>query len=298
MLKDISNLEAGVYELIISDINGCSYPYTFTINSESGLTVDLTKTDISCFGINDGSISSVITGGSGNYGYLWSTNSTNTNINNLGPGLYSLTVTDANTNCVSSNFIELQSPDSISISTPFIVDPSCFGQNNGQASVSISGGNNIYAVNWSGLGVGFNQLNLSAGNYPITVTDQNNCTSNGVVQINEPDSIQIIVDQIINAYCVDQSDGEIYISVIGGVSPYSYSWINTAGTYSNNSDQDINNLLPGNYVITIIDQNLCSSNDTVIVDAQNTIIADAGVDSNVCVGGCLNIIGVVLGRMY
>ena len=289
--KDISNLEAGVYELIISDINGCSYPYTFTINSESGLTVDLTKTDISCFGINDGSISSVITGGSGNYGYLWSTNSTNTNINNLGPGLYSLTVTDANTNCVSSNFIELQSPDSISISTPFIVDPSCFGQNNGQASVSISGGNNIYAVNWSGLGVGFNQLNLSAGNYPITVTDQNNCTSNGVVQINQPDSIQIILDQIINAYCVDQSDGEIYISVIGGVSPYSYSWINTAGTYSNNSDQDINNLLPGNYVITIIDQNLCSSNDTVIVDAQNTIIADAGVDSNVCVGGCLNIIG-------
>ena len=289
--KNISNLEAGVYELTIDDFNGCSYPYTFTINSENGLTVNLTKTDVNCFGFNDGSISSTVSGGSGSYDYLWSTNSTNSNINNLGPGLYSLTVTDINTNCISSNFIELLSPDSVSISTPFILEPSCFGQNNGQASVSISGGNNVYAVNWTGLGIGFEQQNLSAGNYPVTVTDQNNCTTTGVVQINQPDSIQVIVDQIINAYCVGQNDGEIYISIIGGVSPYSYSWINTDGTYSNTSDQDINNLSPGNYVITIIDQNLCSNNDTVIVDAQNTIIADAGVDSNVCVGGCLNIIG-------
>ena len=75
--KNISNLEAGVYELTISDLNGCSYPYTFTINSENGLTVDLTKTDINCFGINDGSISSTVSNGSGNYNYLWSTSSTN-----------------------------------------------------------------------------------------------------------------------------------------------------------------------------------------------------------------------------
>ena len=212
-------------------------PYTFTINSENGLTVNLTKTDVNCFGFNDGSISSTVSGGSGSYDYLWSTNSTNSNINNLGPGLYSLTVTDINTNCISSNFIELLSPDSVSISNPFILEPSCFGQNNGQASVSISGGNNVYAVNWTGLGIGFEQQNLSAGNYPITVTDQNNCTTTGVVQINHPDSIQFFVDQIINAYCVGQNDGEIYISIIGGV--YSYSWINTDGTYSNTSDQDM-----------------------------------------------------------
>ena len=204
-------------------------------------------------------------------------------------------MTDVNTNCISSDFVELLSPDSISISTAFVLEPSCFGQSNGQASVSVSGGNNIYAVNWTGMGIGFEQLNLSAGNYPITVTDQNNCTANGVVTINQPDSIQVIVDQIINSYCVDQSDGEIYISVIGGISPYNYSWINTGGTYSNTSDQDINNLLPGTYIITIIDQNLCSNSDTITVDAQNTIIADAGVDSSVCVGGCLDIIGSGLG---
>ena len=293
--KNISNLEAGVYELTISDGNGCLYPYTFTINSDNGLTIDLIKTDISCFGINDGSISSTVSNGSGSYNYLWSTSSTNSNINNLGPGVYSLTVTDVNTNCISSDFVELLSPDSISISTAFVLEPSCFGQSNGQASVSVSGGNNIYAVNWTGMGIGFEQLNLSAGNYPITVTDQNNCTANGVVTINQPDSIQVIVDQIINSYCVDQSDGEIYISVIGGISPYNYSWINTGGTYSNTSDQDINNLLPGTYIITIIDQNLCSNSDTITVDAQNTIIADAGIDSSVCVGGCLDIIGSGLG---
>ena len=58
------------------------------------------------------------------------------------------------------------------------------------------------AVNWIGMGIGFEQLNLSAGNYPITVTDQNNCTANGVVTINQPDSIQVIVDQIINSYLI------------------------------------------------------------------------------------------------
>ena len=116
------------------------------------------------------------------------------------------------------------SPDSISVSTPFVVEPNCYGDNNGQASVAVSGGNNVYAVTWVGIGAGFEQVNLGAGNYDITVTDLNGCTTTQSIQISEPDSIQIITDQIIDAYCIDQNDGEIYISVIGGNIPYNYNF--------------------------------------------------------------------------
>ena len=193
------------------------------------------------------------------------------------------------------------SPDSISVSTPFVVEPNCYGDNNGQASVAVSGGNNVYAVTWVGIGAGFEQANLGAGNYDITVTDLNGCTTTQSIQISEPDSIQIITDQIIDAYCIDQNDGEIYISVIGGNIPYNYNWIDTSGTYNNTTDQDIDNLYPGTYVITIIDNNLCTNTDTIILNAENVIIADAGLDSSICVGNCMDIFGSaqgVLGVTY
>ena len=299
--KDIANLEAGLYELTISDINGCQYVYNYTINSIGGFTLDITATNVSCFGLNDGNVISAINGGSGNFSYSWSNGASTANLTNVGAGIYSLTVTDINTNCISSDYVDVFSPDSISVSTPFVVEPNCYGDNNGQASVAVSGGNNVYAVTWVGIGAGFEQANLGAGNYDITVTDLNGCTTTQSIQISEPDSIQIITDQIIDAYCIDQNDGEIYISVIGGNIPYNYNWIDTSGTYNNTTDQDIDNLYPGTYVITIIDNNLCTNTDTIILNAENVIIADAGLDSSICIGNCMDIFGSaqgVLGVTY
>jgi len=53
----------------------------------------------------------------------------------------------------------------------------------------------------------------------------------------------------------------------------------------------VSGLLPDTYIITVIDNNLCTNNDTIIVSATNVILASAGSDINICVGDCMDILG-------
>ena len=73
--------------------------------AQSPCSVTLTPTAISCYGLNDGKIDVVVTGGSGNYSYLWSNGSDSKNLRNVGPGSYSVTVTDLQTGAVCSNTV-------------------------------------------------------------------------------------------------------------------------------------------------------------------------------------------------
>ena len=188
-------------------------------------------------------------------------------------------------------FVNINEPDSTSLSASIIIEPDCYGDANGIANIIPMGGNNIFNVLWVQSGaIGFSQANLSAGSYSVIITDQNNCITNQSINIGQPDSVNIIIDQVIDAYCQDQNDGQISISVNGGTGPYQYSWLDSAGTFSS-SNQDLSGLLPGAYFITILDINSCSSNDSVVVGATNTILAIAGVDTSICIGECLDIIG-------
>ena len=289
--SSIENLGAGQYFVAITDLNGCVVNEIFNINSTDTLRLNLNKTDVACYGDSDGSVTSVITNGSGNYTYSWSNGSNSADLNGVSAGIYGLTVTDNSSGCIAASFTNIVEPDSIALSSSIIIEPDCFGDANGVANIIPMGGNNIFSVLWVQSGaIGFSQANLSAGNYNVIITDQNNCVSNQSISIDQPDSINIIIDQVIDAYCQDQNDGQISISVNGGTGSYQYNWIDSAGTFSS-SNQDLSGLLPGTYFINVLDFNSCSSADSVVVGATNTVLALAGVDTNICVGQCLDIIG-------
>src|SRR5690606_23736143 len=67
---------------------------TDSVTQSAALNVALTPTDIACNGANDGCITAVITGGTGNYSYTWSNGATATVICGLAAGGYSITVVD------------------------------------------------------------------------------------------------------------------------------------------------------------------------------------------------------------
>jgi gliding motility-associated-like protein len=104
----ITNLEAGIYNVTITNPENCTLDTFYTITEPTILTLDLDSTDASC-GSNDGDVLATVTGGTQAYSYLWSTNTSagDTNfVDNLGVDLYLLTVTDSN-GCTASDSINI-----------------------------------------------------------------------------------------------------------------------------------------------------------------------------------------------
>jgi gliding motility-associated-like protein len=286
--EDINNLSPGVYNLIVTDFNGCSIDLgPLNINEPPALTVITDNiTNLSCFGTDDGAISVTVSGGTTPYGYSWTGpgtfTSSNEDINGLEPGNYNLIVTDAHSCTFNLGPITISEPAEIIITTDLITDVTCNGGNDGAISVSVTGGIAPLNYSWTGPGSFTSSYedisNLFAGNYNLSVTDTTACSSGiGPIPIVEPSALNASLDSITNVSCNGFNDGSIYITVTGGVMPYTYSWTGP-DPYT---DEDITGLKPGLYSLEITDANSCKLNFgpvTITEPALLTVIADSVTD--------------------
>jgi hypothetical protein len=165
---------------------------------------------------------------------------------------------------------------------------SCFGFNDGSVNLIISGGIPAYTEDWGSN----NSSSLSVGTYNYTVTDNNGCIYTNAVSISEPSDIQISSTQN-NVSTCGATDGNIDITTLGGISPYSFSWSSGQNT------EDINSLSAGTFILTVTDANLCTSTHTVtltepaapiVTYTQTNTTCNAGSDGSidVSVSGGLN----------
>jgi hypothetical protein len=128
-------------------------------------------------------------GGTAPYTYSWSpAGGTGATSTNLPAGTYTVTVIDAN-GCISSDDITINEPTPIAAqATP--TDALCNGSNSGSASVNAAGGTSPYTYSWSGGGgTGATANNLAAGNYTVTLTDANGCTTTATATVLQPAAI-------------------------------------------------------------------------------------------------------------
>jgi trimeric autotransporter adhesin len=102
---------------------------------------------------------------------------------------------------------------------------------------------------------------LVAGNYYVTVTDANGCTKSKTATISDVGGADVVLDSVLHAGC-GSIGGSVFIGVIGGVGPFSYSWSNGAAT------EDITGLSAGNYDVTVTGSNGCASTSSAAVEAQ------------------------------
>ena len=114
------------------------------------------------------------------------------------------------------------------------------------------------------------QSNMCGGNYFIEFISESGCVTTRQFIVREPDSLQITVNQT-DILCSGESTGVIDINVNGGVGEvisnatgnvintldYNYYWISPNGFTSN--DEDITDLISGNYAVEVIDNNGCTS---------------------------------------
>lgn len=184
-----TNLTAGNYTVTVIDAKGCIKTANITITQPSAISISTTKTDITCYGGNNGTATAtVVSGGTPPYAYSWNTLPTQNTAtaNNLTAGNYTATVTDSN-GCIQTANVTITQPPALTATISSITNSKCSGNCNGSAKVSnIINGTPPYTYLWDA--AANNQTTATAnylcqGNYSVEVKDANLCSVTKFTQV-------------------------------------------------------------------------------------------------------------------
>ena len=263
----ITNLSSGVYTVLVTDNNGCSSFSGANINQpQQGMNLAINVTDPTCFGYQNGSIEMTITGGTQPYYFTWGNenyvllNNPSERLDSIVKGSYLFIVTD-DKGCKIDTIVQVNEPTplDLSLQTTYAL---CYQSSTGFADLTVTGSTPPYSYSWNNGAYNTEDLlNVPAGNYNVTITDNQGCVDSILGKIDQPDSLSV-VPVIVAVSCVDQTDGAISLEVFGGTAPYAYSWSN------NESSPNITNLSAGVMQVTITDANNCVANRSFVVDAS------------------------------
>ncbi len=273
--QTINNLCADNYSVTVTDDNNCSVSNNYFIIQPDELYANTNSTGETDLNANDGTATSNPNGGNIPYTYLWSNGQTIQSITNLNPGNYTVTVTDDNgcTAIETTIVTAFNCPDLSIVITQ--ENNTCYNACNGQLTInSITNGIAPYIYNWSNGETTDKITNLCEGNYNVTVTDDDNCSVIESFVITQPDILTPNTSST-NETNIGDNDGTATTNPIGGTSPYTFIW-NTGET-----TQSIINLSPGNYAVTITDDNGCIAEDTVIISGDEFQCEISATVSNV-----------------
>lgn len=170
----VDSLSPGSYSVSILDGNGCPASLSVNITQPPVLSANATATAETANGANDGTATAQPTGGTIPYTYLWSNDSATATITGLAPGSYSVTVTDEN-GCTSSQTVIVNSFNCAAVASISTVNVSCPETNNGQATVTLTGGTLPYTYTWSNGDTTATITNLAIGIYTVSIVDGDGC---------------------------------------------------------------------------------------------------------------------------
>lgn len=272
---NIINLAAGNYTVTVTDDNGCTASATTNINSINGVNANFSFTDITCFGMNDGTAVVTPTSGTSPFTYLWQpTGAIDSLETNLAAGSYTVTVTDF-AGCTFSTLFNITEPAELIVNGN-VTQPTCAG-NDGAITLNMAGGTGATNVVWTPAGLsGTNLTNLSGGTYDAVVTDANGCTDSVSFQLIAPSAM--IVNSVLadTTSCSNTCDGNVSINITGAVN-YQLAPGNVSAT------GNFANVCAGTYTVTATDAAGCTITVTVTVGSGPTIDAEFTLAPNLVV---------------
>lgn len=282
----VNSLAQGTYTCQVTDAIGCTTSNTVTINEPSAITTAITISgNVSCNGMSDGSATISANGGTGTLLYSWMpAGGTTTTAINLSAGSYTCTVTDGNS-CTATETVTITEPTPLTAVTSQ-TNVTCYGGNNGIASVSVTGGTPNYTYFWShGFGAAGNTIsgNVSAQTYSCTITDANNCSITQTIAVTEAAQITLSISGNTTA-CIT-APSTFSVSVTNAVGALTYTWsASPTGSVSNNATFDFTATAAGTETIyvNVTDANGCSqlSNGYPVVVAPSTDISGTILDAS------------------
>jgi hypothetical protein len=281
----LAGLMAGSYTVLVTDASGNSQSVVVTVTEPLPLAATSVQSNTLCSGTCTGSINLTVTGGVAPYLYSWTGipfySSSNEDLSNLCPGVYTVSVTDA-CGCTNTLTQVITAPPAFTL-TGMITQIPCGGLNNGAIDVTVGGGTPGYTYAWTGpSGYTANTedlLNLTPGTYTLTATDANNCTITQNWVVNPAPQALLLSETNVDVLCSGQATGSIDLTTVGGTAPYTYMW-NGPGAYTANT-QDISGLAAGTYSVTVTDANNCTvSLSNIDITASPTLVLTGSVNGN------------------
>lgn len=266
----ISDLCSGVYEVEITDANGCTNSDYYIVENSSGLTAITSINPVTCLDACDGTVSVEGFGGDAPYTYLWlHDGSVDPDLIDLCSGSYFVQVTDS-TGCQST--VEATLPDLNEIeATATIINPGC-GESNGSITVISEGGVLPHTYLWS-TGEPSNSIDgVPAGIYTLTVTDINGCSKDFTYFLNNING-PIAILEATDVNCFNDCSGTIdTVSIAGGTRPFSFNWLDESGTDIGETAPLVEDLCVGEYTLQITDDIGCITFSTAIIEQPDTIL--------------------------
>ncbi|MFZ6051547.1 T9SS type A sorting domain-containing protein [Halocola ammonii] len=268
--NEYTELSADTYTIYAQDeCTTISQEITITEPTELSVTVDNTI-DVSCFGEMDGEIEVTATGGTPEYTF--------SEINNLGPGNYTVTVTDQNSCQATSEEVTITEPAEITLTTE-VTPVSCTGDTNGVVTVTAEGGagNFTYSFNAGEFGDDSEFINIEPGTYEVAALDQDGCSATANIEVTEPEALELDVEEE-DVSCNGENDGSFTISTEGGNGGYEY-YIDGDGP---TTETEFENQEPGTYEIMVEDSEGCSTMTTIEIEEPEELVianSDVTVDS-------------------
>ncbi|GIV36254.1 MAG: hypothetical protein KatS3mg032_0633 [Cyclobacteriaceae bacterium] len=318
-----SGLAAGNYSVTVRDDNNCTQvSNTVTVIQPPVLTIFASVTSnyngakISCAGANDAQVTGVANGGNGGYSFELVqdpgnlTGAADGSFENLGPGNYSIRVTDAGGCQATSSLVNVTEPAPV-VASGFVSGAiSCFGGNDGQITVNGTGGTGAYTyeqitpagpTNGSGIFGG-----LTDGTYTFQVRDLNLCSGNVNITITQPPQLTASAAVTSNyngsqISCNGANDATITVTATGGTGSLQYKFDQFEFTNTSGQFTGVFTGVPAGagYTFTVRDSKNCSVvTAPVTVTEPSPVAGTAVVTSNYngqqlsCVGASDGIITV------
>jgi gliding motility-associated-like protein len=255
-------LPTGTFTVTVTDNAGCTVSATATVQNTTTIIITLDSLkNVQCFGANNGGVFISTSGGQTPYTYAWSNNNVATQDNpNLGPGTYTLTITD-NIGCSVGDTYTITEPALLTAAVGFTFNPRCYDGRDGIVDITVGGGVQPYGYAWSPTNAATQNLNnVGAGTHSVVVTDANQCTATASATLTQPTPYTIALTTT-GLQCYGAADGSASVTVSGQTSPYTYFWSNFATTSSTNG------LDGGPFSVVIEDANGC---DTIVTSTITT----------------------------
>jgi outer membrane protein OmpA-like peptidoglycan-associated protein len=248
-----ADLEAGTYQITVTDEAGGRASTAIIIEAPQPLTMTISNAVAATVADNDGKATAQVKGGTSPYKYVWNNGETTATATKLPAGRATLTITDAN-GCTIDGSVTVDAnipPMTLNIAETQPIR--CEGQP-GALQANIKGGKPPYAYKWNNATLRDDApTNVLAGTYQLTVTDQRGVTQTATITINAPTAIRAEISRNIGTLNERSSDGRAAVVAKGGTGKLTITWDN--GETGPNASK----LTMGAHKVSITDVNNCTA---------------------------------------
>jgi len=227
-----SNLSGGTYDITVEDDNGCQKLLNVVLTPPVLIQIEaVVDQNVMCQDGNDGSLT-VNVQTVGEYAYRWTQNGdtvgTDQTATGLTPGGYEVIVIDTVLACQARDSVFLNNPAGISLTANYTLPLCPFPDfTTGSIGIVASGGSGNYTYLWDDSSTNSTRASIAAGDYAVTITDDRGCAVDSIFTLENPEAIQVTLDDITGVRCFGQDDGEATAMASGGTvnnGRYSFFW--------------------------------------------------------------------------